>query len=77
MIGVIFGDIEGAADKRCERDQVLSRCLLRGGEEIPFKCEGVCEEGFCEGEGDDFFGCWVAEGAGVEVDLVCACSRPY
>lgn len=46
--------------------------LLRRRQKVPLQGEGVCEEGFCDGEGDDGFGCRVAEGSGVEEDLVCA-----
>ena len=45
-------------------------CCLRGrGQAVPFEGDGVGEVGFGEGEADDGFGGWVAEGTGVEVDF--------
>lgn len=67
--------VEGAADERGQGDEVLFGGVLGGGEEVPFEGEGVGEEGFGEGDGDDCFCYWVAEGTGVEVDLVGACKN--
>lgn len=67
--GVVGGDVDGAADERGQRDQVLLGRLLGRGDEVPFDGEGRGEVLLRGREADDFLGVGVAEGTGVEVDL--------
>ncbi len=72
MLLIVFGDVNGAANERRERDEMLLGRLLGGGELVPFDCQGVSEVRLGQRKTDDFLGCWVSKRTSVEVDLIVA-----
>lgn len=70
VLGVVVGDVQGAAHDRRQRDQVALGGLLGRGEEVPLEREGVCQVGLRERHVDYRLGGRVPQRPAVEVDLV-------